>query len=136
MYGRLLSGKRAVALASAGIAICAITGCGSTKAIRQDVNRGGSAGGHPAPLTRAQAKAKAQAEVTNCVNIAGPKAMNSPAGRTTAINCLTGLVSHNKQKALESCLNRAEKRDNIGTATGRLTFETKDGADCVAAKTK
>jgi hypothetical protein len=82
-----------------------------------------------------QARAKARAEVTNCVNKAGTTGMLSSAGRTAVINCVQNLVPPGKRAAVKSCLSHAVARDKVYTASGRETFESKDAPDCLIAAT-
>jgi hypothetical protein len=134
MYRKSVTGKGVVAAGAAMIAAFASSGCGSTVVARHSPAPDGATG-HPASTAAGinQARAKAKAEVTNCVNKAGAAGMVTSSGRTAAINCMENLVPPDKRAELKTCLSHAVARDKVDTASGREAFESKDGPDCLNA---
>ena len=79
------------------------------------------------------ARAKAKAQITNCVDKAGTTGMLSSSGRTAVIDCMESLVPTDKRQALKACLSHAVVHDKAYTSSGRETFTSKDAPACVNA---
>jgi hypothetical protein len=132
MPGKFMSGKRAAAAGAAMIAAFAVTGCGGGGYVARHspAMRPGEPS-HAPNVT--QVRAKAKAEITNCVNKVGITRMQTSSGAVAVIDCVENLVPPGKRAALKTCLSHAVARDKVDTASGREAFESKDGPDCVTA---
>jgi hypothetical protein len=137
MHGTFLSGKRVFAVGAAVTAAVAITGCGGGYVARHSpaMRPGEPNHSHVANpgAGTTQARAKAKAEVTNCVNKEGTTGMVSSSGRTAVTDCIENLVPPDKRDALKACLSHAVARDKVYTPSGRAAFESKDAPACLNA---
>jgi hypothetical protein len=123
-----MSGKGHVLAVIAALGIIAVTGCSSSSS-----SSTGSTTSNTTPVTSSSAVAKAQAQVTACIQKTGTIALLTSSGRSELVNCIKGLVPPAKQQAFQDCLTNAAVNDKLWTSAGRTTFRDTSLPNCLNA---
>jgi hypothetical protein len=129
-----MSGKHYARYAASAVVIAVIAALPAFTVAGCSTNSSSTNGSSVASsLATSTAVAKAQDQVSVCVQRTGATALLSSSGRTEFINCMKSLVPPGKQQAFKTCLTGAVKSDKLWTSEGRTKFTNESLPNCVNA---